>query len=110
MSSPPASGAGGGLPQMQLDPSKLQLVAELEIEMMSDMYNRMTSACHRKCIPPKYREAELNKGESVCIDRCVAKYLDVHERIGKKLTTMSMQDEEMVKKLQEQQPQQPPPQ
>lgn len=43
----------------QLDPSKLQLVQELEIEMMSDMYNRLTSACHKKCIPPKYHEVEL---------------------------------------------------
>ncbi|XP_076368695.1 mitochondrial import inner membrane translocase subunit Tim10-like [Tachypleus tridentatus] len=92
-----------GIPQ--LDPSKMQLVAELEIEMMSDMYNRMTAACHRKCVPPKYRDAELSKGESVCLDRCVAKYLDIHERIGKKLTTMSMQDEELMKKLQEQQQQ-----
>ena len=88
---------------MTLDASKLQLVADLEIEMMSDMYNRMTRSCHKKCIPPKYRDSELNKGESVCIDRCVAKYLDVHEKIGKKLTTLSMQDnEDMLKKLQQQ--------
>ncbi|XP_023224629.1 mitochondrial import inner membrane translocase subunit Tim10-B-like [Centruroides sculpturatus] len=90
-----------GIPQ--LDPSKMQLVAELEIEMMSDMYNRMTTACHKKCVPPKYKDAELSKGESVCLDRCVAKYLEIHERIGKKLTTMSMQDDELMKKLQEQQ-------
>lgn len=107
----------------QLDPSKLQLVQELEIEMMSDMYNRLTSACHKKCIPPKYHEVELGmlyapsslievfyhyltlicrlssgKGESVCLDRCVAKYLDIHERIGKKLSSMSMQEEEAAKK------------
>ncbi|XP_077283713.1 translocase of inner membrane 10 [Arctopsyche grandis] len=83
----------------QLDPSKMQLVQELEIEMMSDMYNRLTSACHRKCIPPKYHEVELGKGESVCLDRCVAKYLDVHERIGKKLSSMSMQEDETAKKM-----------
>jgi import inner membrane translocase subunit TIM10 len=82
----------------QLDESKLQLVQDLEIEMMADMYTRMTAACHKKCIPPKYSEAELGKGESVCLDRCIAKYLEVHERIGKKLTQMSMQDEELVKK------------
>lgn len=76
----------------QLDENKLKLVQELEIEMMSDMYNRMTSACHRKCIAPKYSEAELGKGESICLDRCIAKYLDVHERIGKKLTQISMQE------------------
>ncbi|KAF8764923.1 Mitochondrial import inner membrane like protein [Argiope bruennichi] len=88
---------------IQLDPSKMQIVQNLEIEMMSDMYNRMTAACHVKCIPPKYNDAELAKGESVCLDRCVAKYLDVHERIGKKLTTMSAQDDEATKKLLEQQ-------
>jgi len=87
----------------QIDASKLELVQELEIEMMSDMFNRMTNSCHKKCIPPKYRDPDLSKGESVCIDRCVAKYLDIHERIGKKLTAMSMQDEELVKKLQAQQ-------
>uniref|UniRef100_A0A3Q2WPR5 Mitochondrial import inner membrane translocase subunit n=1 Tax=Haplochromis burtoni TaxID=8153 RepID=A0A3Q2WPR5_HAPBU len=46
----------------------------------------MTNACHRKCVPPHYKEAELTKGESVCLDRCVAKYLDLHERLGRKLT------------------------
>ncbi|KAF7663146.1 hypothetical protein LDENG_00216920 [Lucifuga dentata] len=64
-----------------MDPMKAQqLAAELEVEMMADMYNRMTNACHRKCVPPHYKEAELTKGESVCLDRCVAKYLDLHER------------------------------
>ncbi|XP_015604529.1 mitochondrial import inner membrane translocase subunit Tim10 [Cephus cinctus] len=80
-----------------LDDEKLKLVQDLEIEMMSDMYNRMTSACHRKCIPPKYSEPELGKGESICLDRCIAKYLDVHEKIGKKLTQLSMQEESFLK-------------
>lgn len=44
-----------------LDAAKLQLVQELEIEMMSDMYNRLVTACHRKCIPVKYHETELCK-------------------------------------------------
>ncbi|CAD7088979.1 unnamed protein product [Hermetia illucens] len=81
------------------DQAKLQMMQEMEIEMMSDLYNRMTNSCHKKCIPPKYGEADLGKGESVCIDRCVAKYLDIHERIGKKLTAMSMQDEDLMKKM-----------
>lgn len=75
-----------------LDAEKLQLLQDFEIEMMSDMYNRLTAACHKKCIPPKYSDAEINKGEAVCIDRCVAKFLDMHERIGKKLSALSMQD------------------
>ncbi|XP_017465732.1 PREDICTED: mitochondrial import inner membrane translocase subunit Tim10 [Rhagoletis zephyria] len=88
------------MPQIsQADQAKLQLMQDMEIEMMSDLYNRMTNACHKKCIPPRYGEAELGKGEMVCIDRCVAKYLDIHEKIGKKLTAMSIQDEELMKKM-----------
>ncbi|XP_039482445.1 mitochondrial import inner membrane translocase subunit Tim10 [Drosophila santomea] len=88
------------LPQISsADQAKLQMLQEMEIEMMSDLYNRMTNACHKKCIPPRYSESELGKGEMVCIDRCVAKYLDIHEKIGKKLTAMSMQDEELMKKM-----------
>lgn len=59
---------------------------------------RMTNACHRKCVPPHYKEPELTKGESVCLDRCVAKYLDLHEKLGRKLTELSVQDEEMMRK------------
>ncbi|XP_033211488.1 mitochondrial import inner membrane translocase subunit Tim10 [Belonocnema kinseyi] len=81
----------------QLDEEKFKLVQELEIEMMSDMYNRMTSACHKKCIPPKYREPDLGKGESICLDRCIAKYFEVHDKIGKKLTQLTMQDENALK-------------
>ena len=87
----------GQLPQM--DEAQMQIVQELEIETMADVYNRMTSACHKKCIPPKYRDAELAKGETVCLDRCVAKYLEIHERVGRKLTQLSMADEESLKKL-----------
>ena len=62
----------------------------------------MTNACQKKCVPPKYKDSELNKGEAVCVDRCVAKYLEIHDRIGKKLTALSQQDEATLKKLQTQ--------
>ena len=64
------------------------------------LFRSLTQACHKKCISPKYKEGDLTKGESVCLDRCVAKYLDIHERIGKKLTAMSMQDEKLMSQLQ----------
>lgn len=89
--------ANPGMPQ--LDEDKMKLVQDLEIEMMTDMYSRLTNACHKKCVPPKYREADLQKGEAVCIDRCVAKYLEVHERIGKKLTEISMKDQDFQQKM-----------
>lgn len=31
--------------------------------------------------------------------RCVAKYWEIHERVGKKLQNMSTQDEEALKKI-----------
>ena len=34
----------------QLDESKMKLVQELEIEMMTDMYAKLTAACHKKVI------------------------------------------------------------
>ncbi|CAG9761793.1 unnamed protein product [Ceutorhynchus assimilis] len=82
----------------QKEQQNMQLIQDLEIEMMADMYNRMTAACHKKCIPPVYNDSEIAKGEAVCIDRCVAKFLDIHERIGKKLGQLSMQDESLLKK------------
>lgn len=86
-----------GLPS--LNESQMKLVQDLEIEMLSDMYTRMTNTCHKKCIPTKYKDSEIGKGEAVCIDRCVAKYWEIHERVGKKLQTMSTQDEEAMKKM-----------
>ncbi|XP_043825762.1 mitochondrial import inner membrane translocase subunit Tim10-like [Dromiciops gliroides] len=85
-----------------MDPVRAQqLAAELEVEIMADMYNRMTSACHWKYVLPHYKEAELSKGESVCLDSFVSKYLDVHERMGKKRMELSMQDEVLMKRVQQ---------
>lgn len=60
----------------------------------------MSGTCQKKCIPPKYTEADLSKGEAICLDRCVAKFLEVHDRVGKKLTAMYLQDEQMMKQMQ----------
>ena len=62
----------------------------------------MSGACQKKCIAARYKDSDLTKGETVCLDRCVAKYLEIHDRVGKKLTQMSQQDEEKVKQLQAQ--------
>ncbi|KAH8373711.1 mitochondrial import inner membrane translocase subunit Tim10 [Drosophila serrata] len=75
------------------DQAKLQLMQEMEVKTMSDLYYRMANACHKKCIPSRYPEPELGKGEIVCIDHCVAKFLHIHERIGKNLLTVYMPQE-----------------
>lgn len=47
--------------------------------------HRLTRACAKKCVPNDYREGELNKGESVCLDRCAAKFFDVHMKISENM-------------------------
>jgi mitochondrial import inner membrane translocase subunit TIM10 len=47
--------------------------------------NRLMDSCTRKCIPPNFNEGELNKGESVCIDRCVNKFMLVAKLIQEKI-------------------------
>ncbi|XP_065188664.1 mitochondrial import inner membrane translocase subunit Tim10-like [Sycon ciliatum] len=83
-----------------MDANQQRQVADLEVEVMTDMYSRLTQACHTKCIPAKYREGDITKGEAVCLDRCVAKYLEIHESIGKKLTSMYMDEEAMKRQMQ----------
>ena len=64
-------------------PSSAQKIAaaEQELEMVTDMFNRLSNSCTKKCIPKEYREAELNKGESVCLDRCVSKFFEVNIKV-----------------------------
>lgn len=41
--------------------------------------------CSKKCIPTDYREGELNKGESVCLDRCAAKFFEAHLKVSEEM-------------------------
>ncbi|KAJ3037107.1 protein transporter tim10 [Rhizophlyctis rosea] len=66
-------------------------MAEQELEMVTTLFNNIVDSCHKKCIPPRYQDGDLNKGESVCIDRCVAKYFAVNAKIGEKLSAAAQQ-------------------
>ena len=54
----------------QLDQARLGEAA-MELEAVSDLFNRIVGSCHAKCISTRYAEPEINKGEGVCIDRSV---------------------------------------
>jgi import inner membrane translocase subunit TIM10 len=45
----------------------------------------LSESCSKKCIPADYREGDLNKGESVCLDRCVSKFFDVNIKVSEKM-------------------------
>ncbi|KAF9691893.1 protein transporter tim10 [Ascochyta clinopodiicola] len=73
----------GGRPQLSSE-QKIA-AAEAEIDMVSDMYSRLLKSCSAKCIDTSYREADLNKGESVCLDRCVSKFFEVNVKVSEKM-------------------------
>ncbi|ROT39522.1 Tim10/DDP family zinc finger protein [Sodiomyces alkalinus F11] len=70
-----------GFGRPKLSSEEKVAMAEQELRMLASMHNRMTKMCQTKCIPD-YREGELNKGESVCLDRCSAKYFESHQKVS----------------------------
>jgi len=52
------------------------------IRIISQLWYR---SCHNKCIGARYADGDLNKGESVCIDRCVIKFSETQKKVQDKL-------------------------
>ncbi|TFK57441.1 hypothetical protein OE88DRAFT_1691157 [Heliocybe sulcata] len=82
-------GIGGNqsTPAGGVNRDKIEMATE-QLDMITDVYNRLVESCHAKCISPRYSEGDLNKGESVCIDRCVAKFFEVNKKVGEKLQSL----------------------
>lgn len=93
-------GLGGGAAAAgTVNPAKLA-AAEAELDMVTDMFNRyvlivfesnheersnasrLVEGCYKKCINTSYSEGDVNKGEALCLDRCVAKYFEVNTKVG----------------------------
>lgn len=51
----------------------------------------MVDTCYEKCVLKVKSEPELNVGEMSCIDRCVSKYLEVHEKVGVQFQKLNQQ-------------------
>lgn len=73
----------GARPQISSEQKIAQ--AEAEIDMVSDMFSRLVQSCSNKCLNKDYHEADLNKGESVCLDRCVSKFFEVNVKVSEKM-------------------------
>ncbi|ODQ77280.1 hypothetical protein BABINDRAFT_41668 [Babjeviella inositovora NRRL Y-12698] len=69
------------LSQLEVNQDKIKL-AEIQFEAMSQTFNTIMYLCKEKCIPHLYGELELLKGEQICIDRCVAKYMTANRKVG----------------------------
>ncbi|KAF7725191.1 protein transporter tim10 [Apophysomyces ossiformis] len=70
--------------QTYVNPDNL-ILAEQQVDQFMQLYNRILETCRNKCIPIKYHEGDLNKGEMMCIDRCVAKYGAIQKHLSDKL-------------------------
>ena len=68
----------------------------------------MTSTCQKKCVSPKFVDSDLNKGEAVCLDRCVTKYIEIQKQIDAKFGVEMKAGQEKMEALQQTQ-QQPAP-
>mmetsp|Transcript_25044 Transcript_25044/g.41550 ORF Transcript_25044/g.41550 Transcript_25044/m.41550 type:complete len:104 (-) Transcript_25044:312-623(-) len=74
-------GGGQAAPQ---GPDPL-FAATTEMEMYTNLFNKIASSCFNKCASTKHRDQELPLGEMSCTDRCVSKYLEAQERVGQVL-------------------------
>ncbi|CAK4086183.1 unnamed protein product [Aphanomyces euteiches] len=52
-----------------------------EADLLMHMQDKMRSICFNKCVH-RFREGDLDMGESSCDDRCVAKYLQAYYRLN----------------------------
>jgi len=69
----------------QADTDKAMGMAQQEMEYRVDLFTRMVQGCHEKCIDKRYKEADLNVGETSCVDRCTSKYWQVTGIVGQML-------------------------
>ncbi|KAI8985333.1 Tim10/DDP family zinc finger-domain-containing protein [Pilobolus umbonatus] len=67
--------------QNYVDPAHLA-EAEQQIEVFTGI---VSAACQEKCIPHKYHDGDLHKGEQKCVDRCVAKYMSIQTLVGQSM-------------------------
>ena len=65
-------------------------IAKIEAEVMTEMFNKMSSSCWKKCVV-KQTDGELSVGEMSCVDRCVGKYMQAQEKIGEVLHNFEAQ-------------------
>lgn len=76
-------GFGGAAPQLSSE-AKIA-AAETELDLITEMFNKLVDNCHKKCIQTNYADGDLNKNESLCIDRCVSKYFEVNVKVGENM-------------------------
>ena len=65
-------------------------VAKIEAEVFTDMFNKMSVACFKKCVV-KHSSGDMTVGEMSCVDRCVGKYLQAKDKVEEVLGKVGQQ-------------------
>ncbi|XP_074273993.1 mitochondrial import inner membrane translocase subunit TIM10-like isoform X4 [Silene latifolia] len=68
-----------------LENEKVIGTALSEMEYRVQLFNTLSHTCFSKCVDRRYKEGELNLGETTCVNRCVAKYYQVNNMVGQLL-------------------------
>ena len=58
-----------------------------QVRAINGLHQKILTSCWAKCIP-KPRDGELSIAEMACVDRCVPKYVETHELVGKEISTL----------------------
>ncbi|KAK9715195.1 hypothetical protein RND81_06G148800 [Saponaria officinalis] len=70
-----------------LETQKIVGTAISDMEYRVQLFNTLSHTCFNKCVDKRYREGELNIGETACVDRCVSKYYQVNNMVGQLLAS-----------------------
>jgi import inner membrane translocase subunit TIM10 len=72
----------------------------MEAEILTDLFTKMSTMCHKKCVVRNIGEGDLSVGEMACTDRCVGKYMQAQEKIGQVLNSheQQMKQQELIQK------------
>mmetsp|Transcript_22371 Transcript_22371/g.33287 ORF Transcript_22371/g.33287 Transcript_22371/m.33287 type:complete len:103 (-) Transcript_22371:209-517(-) len=92
----------GGGQQKPAGPDPL-FAATTEMEMYTDLFNKISSVCFKKCAARKHKDEDLQLGEMSCVDRCVSKYLEAQERVGVILQKANEQQAQQQQAMQDMQ-------
>ena len=79
---------GFGNSQPQLTSEQKIAAAETELDLVTDMFNKLVDNCYKKCISTNYTDGALSTNESNCLDRCVAKYFETNVIVGENMQKM----------------------
>jgi len=89
---------GGGQNNMQTMTAEQReqafAMANQEMEYRVDLFNKLVHSCYEKCIDKRFKDGDLNVGETACVDRCSSKYWQSVGIVGQLLGANQQQQQQ----------------